>query len=402
MNYEKDESYRKISIKDYDYPLPDDRIAKYPLARRDHSKLLHYHDGMIEEAHFYDLASLLPPDALLVVNDTRVIRARLIFHKATGGRIEVFCLDPHTPQLYELSLSSHHSCVWHCLVGNSKKWREGDPLSIALPDGTTFSAERIDREKGLVKFSWTGEATFGEMLEKLGELPIPPYLNRDTEESDLSTYQTVYAVHEGSVAAPTAGLHFTDEVLSALTAKGIRITKLTLHVGAGTFLPVKGETMGEHTMHREVIEVTPEALEEIFAYKAASKPIVSVGTTSTRTLESLFYMGGNILKGKEKPFHVDQWDPYEGSYDGISTLNALSALRGQEIIGDTQLLIEPGFRYRLIDRLITNFHQPHSTLLLLIAAFVGEDWKKIYDYALSHDFRFLSYGDSSLLAPTSK
>lgn len=391
--------FKNLSIQDFDYPLTDDRIAKYPLKERDHSKLLHYKEGVVEEAHFYDLPGLLPKDALIVVNDTRVIRARLVFHKPTGGRIEVFCLDPFDPELYELSLSAKHSCVWHCLVGNSKKWKEAS-LSIELPAGETFSAERIDAEKSLVRFSWSGEYTFGEMLDILGELPIPPYLNRDTEESDLTTYQTVYAVQEGSVAAPTAGLHFTDKVLGELQDKGIRIAKLTLHVGAGTFLPVKGKNMGEHTMHREVIHVTGMTLKELYDQKEAGRPIIAVGTTSTRTLESLYYMGANIIKKESKPYHVNQWDPYEGDFDGISTLDALRALQNTEVIGDTQLLIEPGFKYRLVDKLITNFHQPHSTLLLLIAAFVGEDWKKIYDYALGHDFRFLSYGDSSLLEPS--
>ena len=398
MNPRDTQDFKSLSIADFDYPLPDDRIAKYPLKERDHSKLLHYNGGEISEARFYDLPDLLPEDALLVINDTRVIRARLVFHRVTGSRIEVFCLDPEEPKLYELSLSARHSCVWHCLVGNAKKWKE-PVLSITLPDGETFSAERIDPERGFVRFSWTGDATFGEMLDRLGELPIPPYLGRDTEESDLTTYQTVYAVREGSVAAPTAGLHFTDDVLKRLQEKGIRIARLTLHVGAGTFVPVKGKTMGEHTMHSEVIRVTPETLKELYEQKKAGKPIVAVGTTSTRTLESLYYMGGNVLLEEDKPYHVEQWEPYGDKYDGISTLQALEALQKEEVLGDTRLLIEPGFRYRMVDKLITNFHQPHSTLLLLIAAFVGEDWKKIYDYALSHDFRFLSYGDSSLLEP---
>ena len=397
MTPQHPEDYKNLSIRDFDYPLTDDRIAKYPLPERDHSKLLLYRHGEIGEARFYDLPDLLPRDALLVVNDTRVIRARLIFHRPTGSRIEVFCLDPADPALYELSLSARRSCVWHCLIGNAKKWKE-ETLSIALPGGGAFSAERTDPEKGLVRFTWTGEETFGEILELLGELPIPPYLNRETEESDLTTYQTVYAVREGSVAAPTAGLHFTDEVLRALEAKGIRIAKLTLHVGAGTFLPVKGATMGEHTMHSEVIRVTREVLRELYEQKKAGRPIVAVGTTSTRTLESLYYMGLNLLKGDPKPYHVSQWDPYGGE-TGATTLEALEALLGQEILGETRLLIEPGFRYRMVDSLITNFHQPRSTLLLLIAAFIGEDWRRVYDYALAHDFRFLSYGDSSLLEP---
>lgn len=398
MTLPNTETYKSLSIQDFDYPLPDDRIAKYPLKERDHSKLLHYAGGAISEVHFYDLPDLLPKDALLVINDTRVIRARLIFHRPTGGRVEVFCLDPADPSLYELSLSAKKTCVWHCLVGNSKKWKEG-ALTIEMPDGRTFSAERIDVEKGLVRFSWTGDAAFGEMLEQLGELPIPPYLNRDTEESDLTTYQTVYAVQEGSVAAPTAGLHFTEEVLRKLRDKGIRIAKLTLHVGAGTFLPVKGQTMGEHKMHSEVIRVTRETLKAIFEQKKSGRPIVAVGTTSTRTLESLYYMGANVLLGNPKPYHVEQWDPYGEKFGSITTEEALEALQGEEVLGETLLLIEPGFTYRLVDKLITNFHQPHSTLLLLIAAFIGEDWKRVYDYALSHDFRFLSYGDSSLLEP---
>lgn len=398
MTLPNTETYKSLSIQDFDYPLPDDRIAKYPLKERDHSKLLHYDGGAVSEAHFYDLPDLLPKDALLVINDTRVIRARLIFHRPTGGRVEVFCLDPADPSLYELSLSAKNTCVWHCLVGNSKKWKEG-ALTIEMPDGRTFSAERVDVENGLVRFFWTGETAFGEMLEQLGELPIPPYLNRDTEESDLTTYQTVYAVQEGSVAAPTAGLHFTEEVLRKLRDKGIRIAKLTLHVGAGTFLPVKGQTMGEHKMHSEVIRVTRKTLKAIFEQKKSGHPIVAVGTTSTRTLESLYYMGVNVLLGNPKPYHVEQWDPYGEKFGRITTLEALAALQAEEVLGETRLLIEPGFTYRLVDKLITNFHQPHSTLLLLIAAFIGEDWKRVYDYALSHDFRFLSYGDSSLLEP---
>lgn len=394
------EDYKNIRISDYSYPLPDDRIAKYPLKERDHSKLLHLSpDGAITEQHFYDLPRLLSPDDLLVMNDTRVINARVVFHRPSGARIEVFCLDPYQPKLYEASFASHHSVTWHCMIGNASKWKE--PRLSREISGGTLSVERVG--EGLVRFVWDTDGSFADILEEVGELPIPPYLNRKTEASDLVTYQTVYARIEGSVAAPTAGLHFTDRVLRELEERGIRQTKVTLHVGAGTFAPVKSSTMGGHEMHKEVIKVPLETLRTIADQKREGLKIVSVGTTSTRTLESLYYMGINVLEGVEEPFHVGQWMPYERKYS-VTVPEALDAIisyleahDSPALIGDTQIIIEPGFRYRLVDKLITNFHQPVSTLMLLVAAFVGERWHEIYDFALSHDFRFLSYGDSNLL-----
>lgn len=391
-------SYKDIKISDYSYDLPDDRIAKYPLSRRDSSRLLHYVDGVISSHLFSDLPGLLPQDTLVVMNDTRVIRARLTFHRETGSRIEVFCLDPIVPALYEQALNATKQTIWHCMVGNSRRWKE-QTLSKQLPNGGILTVEKVPGEASQVKFSWDTDATFGDILESVGELPIPPYLNRETEVSDLSTYQTVYAEHEGSVAAPTAGLHFTPDVLLDMKEKGIRTTKVTLHVGAGTFKPVKSETMGGHEMHSEVIHVTIDALKAITRQIEEGKTITAIGTTSTRTLESLYYMGVNVLKQQDNPYYVRQWSPYEIPHDDIGTLEALKALEaeGHDIVGATQLIIEPGFRYRLVDKLVTNFHQPHSTLLLLVAALVGDDWKEIYHYALDNGYRFLSYGDSSLL-----
>lgn len=394
------DDYKHIRISDYSYPLPEERIAKYPLAERDHSKLLHLSpDGQISEHHFYDLPGLLAPEDLMVMNDTRVINARVVFHRPTGARIEVFCLDPYEPKLYEESFASHHGVTWHCMIGNASKWKE-DRLTRPISGGT-LSVERVG--EGLVRFSWDTDGSFADILEEVGELPIPPYLNRDTEASDLVTYQTVYARIEGSVAAPTAGLHFTDRVLRELEERGVCQTRVTLHVGAGTFAPVKSSTMGGHEMHKEVIKVPVEALRTITEQKRAGRQIVSVGTTSTRTLESLYYMGINVLDGVEEPLHVSQWMPYERTYE-VSVPEALDALiryleesGSPALIGDTQIIIEPGFEYRLVDKLITNFHQPVSTLMLLVAAFVGERWREIYRFALDHDFRFLSYGDSNLL-----
>lgn len=398
--------YKNISIDDFDYALPDERIAKYPLSNRSESKLLRYSKGQIEEHHFYDLPDLLPSGALLVVNNTRVIRARLSFRRATGSRIEVFCLDPISPALYEQALATKHETTWHCLVGNAKKWKE-EELTLSLPDSHTLTVQRIPSESILegaeVRFRWTGEMTFGDVLESAGELPIPPYLDRATEESDLKTYQTVYAHHDGSVAAPTAGLHFTPEVLQRIRDKGIDITSVTLHVGAGTFKPVKSTTMAGHVMHSEVVQVPLKTLETLLAQVKSDGIIVSVGTTSTRTLESLYYMGEHLIEDRDNPFVVEQWEPYEREHH-IRASDALCAIitylkeqTSDTLFGATQIIIEPGFEYRMVDRLITNFHQPHSTLLLLVSALVGEDWHRIYDYALKHDFRFLSYGDSSLL-----
>ena len=386
-----------IYIADYNYPLPDERIAKYPLAERDHSKLLVYRAGQVSEDRFYNVGDYIAPGALLIYNNTRVIQARLEFHKPTGARVEVFCLEPLMPHDYQLSLGSTTGCTWKCMVGNAKKWHK-ESLSFSIERlGVTL---RVYKEAQMgntyaVRFEWDGEnVSFAELLDAIGELPIPPYLNRKTEESDKTTYQTVYSRIKGSVAAPTAGLHFTQKVLDDLRGRGIETDEVTLHVGAGTFLPVKTADANQHTMHTEIIAVPRETIAHI---KAKLGKIVAVGTTSMRTLESLYFMGC------KKAASVGQFEPYEKEYTQ-SPQEALQALldwmdaTGQEMLhAETQIMIKPGYKFHIVDQLITNFHQPQSTLLLLVSAFVGGDWKTIYDYALSHDFRFLSYGDSSIL-----
>lgn len=385
-----------IYIADYNYPLPDERIAKYPLPERDHSKLLVYRDGQVSEDVFYHVGDHIMPGALLIYNNTRVIQARLEFHKPTGARIEVFCLEPLAPHDYQLSLGSTTGCTWKCMVGNVKKWHDE---AIEVKAGAfTLRAykEQVLGNTFAVRFAWDEEnVSFAEILDAAGELPIPPYLNRKTEESDLRTYQTVYSRIKGSVAAPTAGLHFTDKVLDDIRSRGIETDEVTLHVGAGTFLPVKTADANEHTMHTEIIAVPKSTIRHIIAKLGK---IVAVGTTSMRTLESLYFIGQH----PENPT-VSQFEPYEKEYT-LSTAEALQAIvdyldaTGQETLhAETQIMIKPGYTFHLVDQLITNFHQPQSTLLLLVSAFVDGDWHTIYDYALSHDFRFLSYGDSSIL-----
>lgn len=391
-----------LYIADYNYPLPDERIAKYPLAERDHSKLLVYRDGQVSEDRFFNVGNYIDPQALLVYNNTRVIQARLEFHKPSGARIEVFCLEPLTPHDYQLSLSSTTGCTWKCMVGNVKKWHGSDPVVLYLPSllggegGRLFAyKEQVLGNTFAVRFEWDHQnVSFAEILDAAGELPIPPYLNRKTEESDKTTYQTVYSRIKGSVAAPTAGLHFTDNVLNDLRQRGIETEEVTLHVGAGTFLPVKTADANEHTMHTEIIAVPREAIAHIMAKLGH---IVAVGTTSMRTLESLYFMGC------KKAATVSQFEPYEQNYQ-LSAKEALQSLldwmdtTGQSTLhAETQIMIKPGYQFHVVDQLITNFHQPQSTLLLLVSAFVNGDWHTIYDYALSHDFRFLSYGDSSIL-----
>lgn len=402
---------KEISIQDYTYNLPDERIAKYPLPERDHSKLLIYRQGDISEKIFCDLPNVLPENALLVRNNTKVIRARLLFRKATGAQIEIFCLDPMEPVSYELSLSSHCQCSWHCMLGNAKRWQPGStPLEQQLTtqrgEVLTLQAERMGQE--VVTFRWDNpNFSFGEILELMGILPIPPYLNRKTEVADLTTYQTVYAHHQGSVAAPTAGLHFTPEVFSRLAAKDIPVWDVTLHVGAGTFKPVKSESIGEHEMHRELIIVNEELLK---CLAETDRTIVAVGTTSVRTLESLYWLGLKIIRNpkiESADLSVTQWESYEYTPnelpDRTTVFGALVKWVQQhettQIVFPTGILIAPGYRFRVVQAMITNFHQPHSTLLLLIGAFIGKDWRRVYDYALGHGFRFLSYGDSSLLMP---
>ena len=396
MTFFKGKEMKPIYIADYNYPLPDERIAKYPLAERDHSKLLVYRDGKVTEDRFYNVGDYIAPHSLLIYNNTRVIQARLEFHKQTGARIEVFCLEPLAPHDYQLSLGSTTGCTWKCMVGNVKKWHD-EP--IELKAGNFILRAYKEQTLGntfAVRFAWDEpNVSFAEILDAAGELPIPPYLNRKTEASDLKTYQTVYSRIKGSVAAPTAGLHFTDKVLNDLRARGIETDEVTLHVGAGTFLPVKTADANEHTMHTEIIAVPRETIAHI---QTQLGHIVAVGTTSMRTLESLYFIGCHPDQAT-----VEQFEPYENNYtlsvyDALQAiLDYLDATKQTTLHAETQIMIKPGYQFRLVDQLITNFHQPQSTLLLLVSAFVGGDWHTIYDYALSHDFRFLSYGDSSIL-----
>lgn len=397
---------RNIRISDYNYPLPDHRIAKHPLAAREQCKLLCYKvGGEISEGHFYDVPAVLPEKAMLVYNNTRVINARLRFRKSTGSTIEIFCLEPVAPCDYQLIFQTTQSCTWLCLVGNSKRWKQGPLTQEIEVDGktVTLEANRGERRGNSfeIEFSWNGDVTFASILEAIGEIPIPPYLNRGTESTDSADYQTVYSHIDGSVAAPTAGLHFTDEVLAECDKRGITRRELTLHVGAGTFQPVKSENIGEHEMHHEFISVQRSLLVDLIN---AEGPVVAVGTTSVRTLESLYYVG-QVLEANpdadEEMLTVKQWMPYSTPCE-ISTKKALQNVvdyldrhHAEAYMGSTQLMIAPGFQYRIISGMITNFHQPQSTLLLLVSAFVGADhWRAIYDYALDHDFRFLSYGDA--------
>ncbi len=457
---------KHIQIRDFNYPLPDERIAKFPLPERDSSKLLVYEGGRISETQFRSLPSLLPEGALMVFNNTRVIQARLHFRKTPppplggdlsaeesvnskssngnclGALIEIFLLEPADPVEYQENFARRGSCSWYCLVGNLKKWKEGKLTRTLTIDHSTLTitAERIGTHgtSQEIKFEWgvtdadndqrsmgNGQCpiTFAEVIDAIGELPIPPYLNRKTQESDKTTYQTVYSKIKGSVAAPTAGLHFTKRVLEEIDARGIEREEVTLHVGAGTFRPVKSEDIGGHDMHTEHIAVHRRTIERLLAHNGEA---IAVGTTSVRTLESLYYMGVLVdpsispLKGETyctknslplregwggSSLHVPQWMPYE--YDNsLSTKEALEALlhymdeRGEEVLhSSTQIIIAPGYKYHIVRRMITNFHQPQSTLLLLVSAFIGDNWHEVYDYALAHDFRFLSYGDSSLLVP---
>ena len=394
---------KQINISDYNYNLPDERIAKFPLEKRDSSKLLTYISGNVSTNVFSSLPEILPANSCLVFNNTRVIQARLEFFKSTGSRIEIFCLEPQEPSSYELSLSSTQSCVWKCMVGNLKKWK-GEVLKKEVgTDNLILEAERLETNgnTSFIKFSWNNGVSFAEVLDLLGELPIPPYLNRKTQESDKTTYQTVYSKVKGSVAAPTAGLHFTPEVISALHGKGIKTMELTLHVGAGTFQPVKAEEIGGHAMHAEKIEVSKVFIENLIENLGN---IVAVGTTSVRTLESLYYLGVQLHSGDTKLL-VNQWEPYE-SEKVLSAREALEAIlnymektQSNILYATTQIMIVPGYKFNIVNVLITNFHQPKSTLLLLLAAFIGEKWRELYKYALENDYRFLSYGDSSVLIP---
>ncbi len=411
-------SVKEIPIKDFDYPLTDERIAKFPLPERDTSKLLVYNKGAVSEDIFTNLPHHLPQGALMVFNNTRVIQARLRFRKDSGAAVEVFLLEPASPADYAENFATRNTCSWHCLVGNLKKWREGELKRIININGneTPLTAKRVTSHgaEHQIAFSWTTGQSWAELLEAIGEMPIPPYLNRKPEESDKQNYQTVYSKIDGSVAAPTAGLHFTSRMLKALDQHGMVREEVTLHVGAGTFRPVKSETIGGHDMHTEHIAVNKLTIEKLLLHRGRA---IAVGTTSVRTLESLYYMGIKAAAlmhetndtGEGYEVHIEQWYPYSLEQSGTplpSSEEALTSLlhymnkHGLDVLhSSTQIIIVPGYKYRIVQMMITNFHQPQSTLLLLVSAFVGNNWRTIYDYALKHNFRFLSYGDSSLLIP---
>lgn len=417
---------KHIHISDYNYDLPDSRIAKFPVSPRDTSKLLVYRHGEISDDIFYNLPKYLPQKSLMVFNNTKVIQARMHFRKETGALIEVFLMEPAAPTDYELMFQTRGECSWLCMVGNLKKWKEGSLVRTFDVAGSTINFEAtmrrdiIDAKSGgtnyWVDFAWDNpQVSFAEILDAVGELPIPPYLNRETQDSDKTTYQTVYSKIKGSVAAPTAGLHFTDKVLAAIDAAGVRREELTLHVGAGTFKPVKSEEIDGHTMHTEYVCVRRDTLQTLLDYDCCA---IAVGTTSVRTLESLYYMGVKLEANPdaaEEDLHVCQWEPYEKAdgtpvggnlIDGITPQKAISNIIAwldknnlKTLHSSTQIIIAPGYEYKIVKVLVTNFHQPQSTLLLLVSAFLKGDWRNVYDYALSHDFRFLSYGDSSILIP---
>lgn len=398
---------RHIDINDFNYPLPDERIAKFPLAERSSSKLLIYDNGNISESHFRNVAEYLPEGAMLVFNNTRVVRARIVMHKASGARIEVFCLEPHNPADYERAFAIKGECEWSCIVGNLKKWKEGE-IGIDFEyngEPHTLRAEIVERgtREHIVRFRWSADCSFGQLLETLGRIPIPPYLNRESEDIDNTRYQTVYARFEGSVAAPTAGLHFTPELIAEMREQGFSFEEVTLHVGAGTFLPVKDENAAQHNMHTEHFVITRQTLQNIL-HNAGR--IVAVGTTSVRTMESLAALAWRIkCTGTPNVEQVvGQWELYDIPAEFLCKdvaevlLNYMTDNGLEQLKAATQIMITPlGYHFRIVNYIITNFHQPKSTLLLLVSAYVGDNWKRIYDYALANDFRFLSYGDSSLL-----
>ncbi len=399
---------RHIDINSFDYPLPDERIAKFPLENRSDSKLLVYRNGSISQSRFGALADHLPEGSLLVFNNTKVIRARVIMHKESGARIEVFCLEPSAPADYERAFAVKGECEWSCIVGNLKKWKSGYVYIDFDYEGTPGRLRALIKERGerehIVRFEWDVDLTFGQLLEHLGRIPIPPYLNRESEQIDLVRYQTVYSKFEGSVAAPTAGLHFTDELIAQMRERGYGFEEVTLHVGAGTFLPVKSDNAAEHPMHTEHFEVRLSTLKNLLRHEGQ---ITAVGTTSVRTLESLPVLAWRVRQGGDvaEDRVIGQWESYDlpEDYTGREVLEDLIGYmraKGLERLkAATQIMITPlGFRFRIVRRIITNFHQPKSTLLLLVSAYIGEqNWRGMYDYALEHDFRFLSYGDSSLL-----
>ena len=398
----------KIRIADYNYTLPDEKIAKYPLQKRDASKLLLFENNKISTVHFSGIAAQIPEDSLMIFNDTRVIHARLIFEKNTGAFIEVFCLSPYAPKDYSINFQQRATCSWCCMIGNAKRWKD-DVLQMQVSiegEEVLLSAKKTVKTGSnvIVEFSWNNpDFTFSELLEVAGKLPIPPYLNRASEAKDDETYQTVYSAVEGSVAAPTAGLHFTPEVMESLRKKGVKPAHVTLHVGAGTFKPVKSETIGNHDMHTEFISVSRETVQALYENENS---LIVVGTTSMRTVESLYYVGKKILQQPDidpAELVVFQWEPYDEENPILpklalkSIIDYLDKNSLDQLLALTQIMIVPGYEFHYPQALITNFHQPQSTLLLLIASFIGENWLQVYEYALQNDYRFLSYGDSSLL-----
>jgi S-adenosylmethionine:tRNA ribosyltransferase-isomerase len=388
----------KIDLSEFNYILPNHKISAFPESDRSSSKLLVYKNNSITSSHFKNILEHLPENSLLCMNETKVIHARIFFQNSTGAKIEILCLEPVNPKDYALNLSNHHSVIWKTLVGNKKKWKN-EVLTISFED-FVFTAEKLNNleEEVLVNFSWNNpNLSFAEILEKIGHIPLPPYLKREDTKEDANTYQTVFAKNQGSVAAPTAGIHFTQEILNDLPKKNIEIAKMTLHVGAGTFKPIKSSDISEHQMHSEFFYVERQALDKLIHAIRNKKPIIALGTTVARTIETLYWLGLN------PGHHLDQWIPYQTK----ATLNPEESLRNlldylkkknlNQIEGNTSLLITPNYSFKMVDALITNFHQPESTLLLLVAALVGEDWKKIYEFALNNEFRFLSYGDGSIL-----
>jgi S-adenosylmethionine:tRNA ribosyltransferase-isomerase len=399
---------KDIKIEDYNYPLPDEKIAKFPLAQRDHSKLLVYRDGVISESIYANIAEQLPKNSFLIFNNTKVVKARLLFRKETGALIEIFCLEPldfnGEPTL---AMSKQHTAEWTCLVGNAKKWKDGK-IAIKSDSGFEIFAEKIAKHNDAfhIKFSWNNNYTFSEVLKYLGELPLPPYMNRKAEKNDEQSYQTVYAKYEGSVAAPTAGLHFTDGVFASLKRHHHTHDFVTLHVGAGTFKPVDAENIGNHDMHFEVINISVEFLKNILKKVKEKSPIIPVGTTSLRTLESLYWLGVKAAKNSDTSL-LKQWECYDLENDTITPENALNFLinileknNQTQLFAKTQLMIAPSYRFKFAHGIITNFHQPKSTLLVLVSALIGDDWKTVYNYALENNFRFLSYGDGCLILIT--
>ena len=411
---------KNLSISDYTYSLPEERIANYPLSERDASKLLVYNEGEISEDVYKNIASHIPADSLLILNDTKVVEARLLFQKPTGGVIEIFCLEPHEQYTdITTAMQQQGKVLWQCLVGGASKWKYGQVLKkmvYAYNKEIMLQAVYTEKRKDsfVIELSWTAtDMSFAELLHHGGAIPLPPYIKRKAEISDNERYQTIYALHDGSVAAPTAGLHFTDNVFNSLKEKNIHTDFVTLHVGAGTFKPVKSETMEQHEMHSEFIDVSKETIENIIRH--LDKTIIAVGTTSMRTIESLYWLGvktrspelrSGIEPERSSGNQLEQWEAYDMAEQNLSPVEALQSLllwmeknKAQRLVARTQIIIAPGYQLRIAKALITNFHQPQSTLLLLIAALIGDDWRRVYDHALQNNFRFLSYGDGCLLYP---